>query len=276
MNPWAIGGAAVVVVGWLAKKIFGGGEEDPQHDAPSRRGVDPIVAAMILSFDEAEIDTWSPAGSPEADRLIRHDLMAFLLAASIDRLGQAEDLWRIPYDLRQRWGSLQAESIAAKSLEEIAATPEVRGARTQISRTDIARTILSVAEIVENNCAGDATNLFEGSFDDILGKLQRIYGVGPGIARMMVILRMTYFGLEPSEGGELLPKLDTHVQRVLKRTGLVTNPTDTQVRQALRGCTPRDVANVDQAAWLIGRDYCKSGAPNCDPCPLTRKCSKCL
>ena len=93
---------------------------------------------------------------------------------------------------------------------------------------------------------------------------------------MMVILRMTYFGLEPSAGGELLPKLDTHVQRVLKRTGLVTEPTDNQVRQALRGCTPRDVANVDQAAWLIGRKYCNPDAPDCTPCPLARQCPQYL
>jgi endonuclease III len=214
------------------------------------------------------------ASDPEADQLIKENLVAFLIAAALDRRGQAREIWNIPLALMRRWGHLNPGIIQHMNPVDVASIPEIEHAPTQIARQVMGRTVVSVAIVVQEVGGGQASNLFDGNFKEILARLDRIFGVGEGIARMMVILRMLYFGLSPQPEGELLPKLDTHVQRVLLRSGTVTLCTDKQVREALAGCTARQVAIVDQAAWQIGQQWCRNSEPLCLECPLGLLCPK--
>lgn len=235
-----------------------------------------LTKRIILSCPQAEIDQWSPTEGEDdaADRLVKTDCFAFVLACSVDRMGPSEKLWRIPYLLRQHWGHLNPSRIAQMNFQTIAAVPAVRRAPTQISRGDIAKTIVSAAALVSQKCNGAAERLFDGTIDEMLDKLQMIYGVGEGIARMAVSLRMLYFGLQPQPGGQLLPKFDVHVQRVLVRSGLVKTCSNSEVQKALEGYTARDIACLDFSAWTIGRTWCHARNPECHQCPLTDVCSK--
>jgi len=214
------------------------------------------------------------ASDPEADKLVKENLFAFLLAASLDRGGNAFALWNIPHRLAQQWGHLDPELIQAMSPEDLASNPVIAHAPSQVSRQQLARTIISLATVVQRQCDGDPERMLRGSISDIMEKLQQVYGVGPNIARMIIIQRILYFGLEPEPRGRLLPKLDVHVQRVLQRTGVVPVATEESVSQVLADRSMEDIAVIDQACWDLGRDYCRPRGPRCGECPLGQCCQK--
>jgi len=234
---------------------------------------------------DAIIDTWwgshpqatsgpSFASDPEGDKLVKENLFAFLLAASIDRGGNAFALWNIPCRLKQEWGHLDRERIQAMAPEVLASDPVIAHAPSQISRHQLAKTVISLAQVVQTQYGGNPARMLEGSISDIMDSLQRVFGVGPNIARMIIIQRILYFGLEPERRGRLLPKLDVHVQRVLERTGLVSAATDESVGQLLADRSMHDIAVIDQACWDIGRKYCRPTNPKCEQCPLAQHCRK--
>jgi len=234
---------------------------------------------------DAIIDSWwgsrpqatsgpSFASDPEADKLVKENLFAFLLAASIDRGGNAFALWNIPYRLKQEWGHLDPDRIQVLAPEVLAADPVIAHAPSQISRYQLANTIISLAQVVQTQYGGSPERMLEGSVSDIMDSVQRVFGIGPNIARMIIIQRILYFGLEPERRGRLLPKLDVHVQRVLGCAGLVSAATDESVGQLLADRSMRDVAVIDQACWDIGRRYCRPNNPKCEQCPLAHCCPK--
>jgi endonuclease III len=238
----------------------------------------PVIPAMIahwkskltIPFDERVF-----ASDPAANRLVKENLTAFLLAASIDRGGQAFELWNLPYKLRESWGHLDTKIIRTMDPAELKEQDAIARAPSQIARAHLARTIVSVASLIENEYGGEPERFFDGSVDEIIDRLDAIFGVAEGIARMIVIQRLLYFGLKPQPGRiGLLPKLDVQVKRVFVRSGLVREATDRLVRSALSSCTDQEIAIIDQVAWLVGRDFCSPTLPDCQSCPLARDCGK--
>jgi hypothetical protein len=234
---------------------------------------------------DAIIDTWwgsrpqatsgpSFASDPEADRLVKENLFAFLLAASMDRGGKAFALWNIPYRLQQQWGHLDPVLIQGMAPDELATNPVIAHAPSQISRHQLAKTVVSLSQVVQRQYEGSPERMLQGSISDIMDSLQCVFGVGPNIARMIIIQRILYFGLEPERRGRLLPKLDVHVQRVLERTGLVLAATEENVSEALVNLSMRDMAVIDQACWDIGRRHCRPNDPKCEQCPIAYCCPK--
>ncbi len=237
----------------------------------------PVIEAMLSAWasqPEVRLDNVKFASDPEANVLIKEDLVAFLLAASIDRGGQSFAIWNIPWMLKREWGHLDTAIICKMSVEDLVVSPAIAKAPAIISRTDLARTLISVATAIEEQCGGNPQRLFDGNACEIITRLQRIYGIGPGIARMIVIQRLLYFGLTPVPGGRLLPKVDVMVTRVFQRAGLSEHGTDVEIELALRGLSALDIAVVDQISWQVGRDWCRPTEPICPSCSLTRVCPR--
>ena len=226
------------------------------------------------STHETDLEKVKFAGNPEADDLVKNNLFAFLMACSVDRTGNSELLFNIPYRLRQEWGHLDSREVRNMDAEELAKSSVIARAPSQVGPLSLAKTIISLANVVENEFSGHPEGMLEGSLSDILDNLELVYGVGPNIARMTVILRMQYFGLVPLRAGRLIPKIDVHVQRVFTRTGLVDECTEHAVRNVLKGYDTKDVASIDQVCWGVGRSHCSETDPECDSCPLTSVCAK--
>jgi hypothetical protein len=238
-----------------------------------------VLQAMIAHWrsqpaEQLLLENVKFASDPEANRLVKEDLTAFLLAASIDRGGKAFYIWNTPYLLKKKWGHLDTRIIRAMDPAVLAADPVVVAVPSQITRLQIAKTLISVASVIEKDFGGDPNGFFTGTTDEIYEKLQRIFGVKTGIARMMLIQRLLFFGLVPEPGGSTMPKIDVHVERVFKRTGVVTQATDAQVATALKGCTAEEVGIVDQVAWIIGATVCTPKHPKHAACPLEAVCPK--
>jgi endonuclease-3 len=91
-------------------------------------------------------------------------------------------------------------------------------------------------------------------------------GVGPKTAD--IVLSYGY--------GEPAIAVDTHINRVTKRLGLVNEkagPTD--VKSVLENSLLCEEYNyIDGAILSVGKDYCKLGKPRCSECPLNNLCEK--
>jgi endonuclease-3 len=246
------------------------------HDITSNTG-NPILKAMLADWQSkpvVRLEKVMFASDPEANRLVKENLIAFLMAASIDRGGKSFQIFNVPYKFQQKWGHLDTRIIRQMDAAELAIDPILVSVPSTMSRRQLARSIISVASVIEDEYDGDPERIIEGSINDVQSNLMQIYGIGPGIARMIIIQRLLYFGFEPQPGGMLLPKQDTHINRVFARTNLITEPVEAQIRNAVRGYSNRDIAIIDQVAWTIGKNYCFPTQPNCPDCPLEAVCPK--
>ncbi|MDI6828615.1 MAG: hypothetical protein QME62_09045 [Armatimonadota bacterium] len=214
------------------------------------------------------------AEDPQADKLVREDLFAFLLACSIDRMGKSTLIWNIPYKLKLDWGHLDPSKISRMSPEELASNQIIAHAPGLVSREQIAKTIISLAQVVTDDYDGHPERMLDGSISDIMDKLQQVSGIGPNIARMIIIIRILYFGLKPARTGRLLPKIDVHVTRVMIRTGTVPDGSERSLLQVLRHYPIEDIAAIDQVCWEVGQTYCKPHKPDCRACFLNECCAK--
>lgn len=67
---------------------------------------------------------------------------------------------------------------------------------------------------------------------------------------------------------------DIHVRRVFLRTGLAQRDDLDHIVAVARTLHPERPGEIDLPTWLIGRQWCHAGTPDCGTCPLTRVCPK--
>lgn len=236
-----------------------------------------VIDAMLSNWNVAgttSADELVMASDPEANRLVKGNTFAFLLACSIDKLGKSFLIFNTPQKLYAAWGHLDPQVIKEVDPESLANDPVIKQVPSTASRLQIAKSVVSVAKLVVEKYAGRPESFFDGNIAEVQHKLQEIHGVGPGIARMIIIIRLLYFGLEPLPGGFLLPKQDVHINRVFKRSGLIDWPDEFALMQAMMGQSPRRVAILDQVAWNIGINFCRPSSPICFKCPINEVCRK--
>ncbi|MFQ5590128.1 MAG: hypothetical protein ACE5HE_03095 [Phycisphaerae bacterium] len=135
-----------------------------------------------------------------------------------------------------------------------------------------------MAQLVARACGGDARNIWKDQPATVIKQtLQRIHGIGPGIAGMVVILLDTLeeVSLRPEDYAEMDPKPDVHVRRVFQRLGWCgRNPTERAVIEAARRLYPPYPVKLDGPAWHIGRTWCHAEHPDCGACPMTHTCPR--
>ncbi len=100
---------------------------------------------------------------------------------------------------------------------------------------------------------------------EVLSYLLRFEGVGAKTAACVAL-----FGL----GRDVMP-VDTHVNRVVGRLGVVGSPgTPEKMFEALSGVVPRGRAlSLHVNLIRLGRTLCRPRSPRCPECPLRRVCS---
>lgn len=214
---------------------------------------------------------------PQVGGLIREDPFAFLLAASVDRGMVAETAWRLPTKLKAALGHLDPAKIAKLTPEEM--QDVLRGIDGKPRYlTAAARTLVHVADAVVHEYDGDARNLWrDQSAASIKSRMERFYGVGPGIAAMVVILLdvLNEVTLDAEDYAGMDPKPDVHVKRVFARLGLCSSdPTEQDVIDAARRLHPSYPGKIDSPAWHIGRTWCHAQEPNCSECPMSEICPR--
>jgi endonuclease III len=141
---------------------------------------------------------------------------------------------------------------------------------------DAPRTIVSLARMVCDEFHGDATRLWDGrTASETMKKFREIYGVGRGIAAMLVILLDQLGMVQFSDPYNIPVKPDSHVIRVMGRLGLIPpQSTEQDAVAKARALKPDYPGALDSPLWYIGRKFCRPISPACAECPLNDLCPR--
>jgi endonuclease-3 len=127
-----------------------------------------------------------------------------------------------------------------------------------------ARVIKSVSQIIMKQHSGSLDFVYSQPFEKARNTLLELPGVGPKTADIVLL----FCANQPT-----IP-VDTHVNRVSKRLGLVPAKTDYEgVRMGLESLySQEDSLTVHLMFISHGRKYCKARKPLCNVCPVNMLC----
>jgi endonuclease III len=235
------------------------------------------VTEALLDFSKSiESEELFPVMIPEAAEVVASDPYAFTLATCLDRGTLADIIWTIPYDIKKKLGHLDPQLIYKMSLEEIADLFHQLPHRPRYVN-DAPRTVRDLTRIVVEECNGDAARIWTGKrAAEVNRTFRSIYGVGPGIASMAVLLIEQAFPIRfpDLDRPRMDIKPDVHTKRVLYRLGMSEREDEIAAVEATRWMNPGWPGALDGVLWWIGRNRCRPTNPNCSTCPISSVCVK--
>ena len=155
--------------------------------------------------------------------------------------------------------SITPEGLAKAGVEEIENAIRVGGLYRNKSRV-----IKAISRVILERFNGSLDFIYSLPLEEARKILLSIPGVGPKTADVVLLF---------CAGKPTIP-IDTHVNRVSKRLGLVPPKDDYEgVRQALEALySPENYLPVHLLFISLGRKYCRARKPLCEPCPVNRLC----
>lgn len=232
-----------------------------------------VVFDCGKSFESAVL---FPTVVPEAAPLVVSDPYAFAIATCLDRGAKAEVIWTMPYYIKKDLGHLNPNRIYEMSQDELVALFE-RLPRHPRFINAAPRTLKDLTRIVVEECNGDASKIWSGKrASEVKRTFESIFGVGPGIANMAVLLIEAAFSVrfDDLDHRQMDIKPDVHTVRVLYRLGVSEAPTESAAIEAGRALNPEYPGAVDASLWNIGRTWCFATEPRCTSCCLEAVCVK--
>ena len=238
------------------------------------------AARVLLDFGR-ELETSSAAqasggftGIALADSLIEHEPNAFLLGTLFTQGIPAERAWAGPWLLRERLGTLDLDYLASHP-EAVRAAVQKPPMLHRFKET-LPRWISAAAQRLLAKYDGDASNVWPGGDHviDVTERLSAFQGIGRKKAVMAVEILVRHFGVEllGRECGQVA--YDVQVRRVFLRSGIADVDSVEAIERAAAQACPEAPGTLDLAAWLVGRDWCRPKAPQCDRCRLKEPCAR--
>jgi uncharacterized HhH-GPD family protein len=236
-----------------------------------------VVAALLAFGDGQRLDPQKEPSfvpDPEANRFVLSNPFAFLLGVIFDEAIVAEKAWAAPYELYRRLGHLDPGRIASEP-EPVAEAVARRPALHRYIKITPAR-IVHAAQRVLAEYGGDAFAIWadEPTAADLKRRFEEFDGIGQKKAAMAVEILYRDLGVPISapEGTEIA--YDIHVRRVFLRSGLAKYDDLDHMIEIARQANLEHPGALDLPAWLIGRQWCRAGIPDCPECALTEVCPK--
>jgi endonuclease-3 len=163
------------------------------------------------------------------------------------------------FRILQRRFSITPETLVTVEIADIENAIKVGG----LYRSK-ARVIKAVSRLILEEHEGSLDFIYSLPFNDARKILLTLPGVGPKTADIVLLF---------CAGKPTIP-VDTHVNRVSKRLGLVPEKADyEEVRSALENLySPEDYLNVHLLLISHGRMFCKARKPLCEICPVNDLC----
>lgn len=250
----------------------------PRPIGPRTSALPAAVVRALLDYGQAQVPTVAGQATftphPEANALIMDNPFAFLLAVIFDQGIPAERAWRAPYDLMRRLGHLDPARMLADpvSVRIAVAQPPV----LHRYREKLPGWLVAAARIVLCDYAGDAARIWNDhpTARQLQQRLDRFPGVGQKKAAMAVEILDRDLGISIGEldGSDIA--YDVHVRRVFLRTGLAEYDDLDHMIDVARRAYPERPGAIDMPTWLIGRQWCHAGLPDCSACVLRDVCPK--
>jgi len=248
----------------------------PRPTGPRAPAPPSAVVRALLDYGQAQAPavvgqvTFTP--HPEANALIMGNPFAFLLAVIFDQGIPAERAWRAPYDLMRRLGHLDPACMLAdpEGVRAAVAQPPV----LHRFRERMPDWLVAAARILVHEYGGEAARIWNDhpTARQLQQRLDRFPGIGQKKAAMAVEILDRDLGvsIRELEGSDIA--YDVHVRRVFLRTGLAEYDDLDHMVDVARRAYPERPGAIDMPAWLIGRQWCHAGFPDCPACVLRDVC----
>lgn len=217
-----------------------------------------------------------PVLEERAASVIEENPFAFALAAVLDRGTKSEIIWTIPYYLQKKIGNLTPQFFAQKPIDEIEIIFQSLPYKPRYI-TDAPRTVKELSQMIMREYNGNTERIWQDSASShVKATFQHLYGVGPGIASMIVLLLEKCFKIHFTDLDHKMMdvKPDVHIVRVFQRLGFISVPNEAEALRAARNLNPEYPGALDAPAWVIGKKWCTSLTPRCPECPLNHVCPK--
>ena len=279
--PW------LTILGLLALVVFGGGwlldrmlpRHTEERDSRRPRGTDSrpskAVAKRLKALGEKrqEGDDWG-GPQPESNELVASNPFGFLVAVAFDRGMPWQKAWQIPVEIHRK-GFLDPRLLAEMPQSELADLLDSLPIRPRYGTTQGARTLSDAARLVNEEFDGDASAIWnDASPKEASVTLQKIHGVGSGIASMATRILYDDFGCFRGQEHQIDVKPDVHVLRVFQRAGLIDSKSEKEAVAAARRLSPDFPGRLDWPAWRIGQLWCHAARPDCAACWLATVCPR--
>lgn len=237
---------------------------------------DTRVVALLDFSAKIQPRELFPVTEEGAAAVVEENPFAFALAAVLDRGTRSEIIWTIPYYMQKKMGRLTPQIFVDKSVEELELLFRSLPSKPRYI-TDAPRTLKELSQLVIREYDGDAGKIWQNRTAAYVKAIfRRIYGVGPGIASMIVLLLEKCFKIHFNDldHRNMDVKPDVHVVRVFQRLGFITVSDSAEALKAARKFNPEYPGALDAPTWMIGKKWCTSFTPQCAACPMKRVCPK--
>ena len=215
-----------------------------------------------------------PALRDGASEVVESNPFAFALAAVLDRGTKSEIIWTLPCYLENKIGKLEPRQFVEMSLDEKATLIHSLPHRPRYIN-DAPRTVKELSQIVVQEFDSDASKIWSNrTQEQVKATFRRVYGVGPGISSMIVLLleRCLSVQFAGTDHRMMDVKPDVHVRRVFRRLGFTHGDSEEEALEAARRLNPDFPGALDPPTWLVGKQWCREVYPLCETCPLGNLC----
>ncbi len=236
-----------------------------------------LISNRLLEVNQQiSVPELFPALVPGASEFALGNPYAFCMANCLDRGTKADIIWTIPYWLHQLLGHLDPRLINKLSMATLTDLVD-RLPKKPRYVNDAPRTIREITRIVVEKFNADASLIWQNKMAaQVRQVFLGVYGVGPGIANMAVILiekvyRIRFSDLDHSR---MNIKPDVNTMRVLYRLGVASAIQEDEALAAAQYLNPAFPGEIDSPLWIIGRRWCTASYPNCRQCLMQDVCPK--
>ncbi|MEX1262795.1 MAG: hypothetical protein WEE66_02480 [Actinomycetota bacterium] len=249
------------------------GSFDPVDDTIQRAVVLELIAFEERSNGPLQRGVVQLTADEEADRFVREDDFAFLLAVLFDQGVPYGRAWRAPLVLRERLGHLDPGLIAAEPERVRAAIAGPPALHRYVKK--LPAWVVSAARKVLDEYGGAAGNIWRGQTAAVVrDRLDDFIGISQKKAAMTLMLLWRCRDEDIQGMQDCDVAVDVHLRRVFLRTGLVSGDESRLMIDAARRLYPELPGALDPPAWVIGQRWCRPRAPTCDECALGAVCPR--
>ena len=240
---------------------------------------DLLIKLGKKEFRKSEIGKESFTGCETANKLLkdlRRTPHAFVLGCVMDKQIKAEKAWEIPYKISQELGSFSMKTLKETKPAKWRRLFKKHSLHRHPEKM-AGEFYLAVHHIAEKY-KGKAAKIWSGkpSSAGVVYRFLEFHGVGQKISTMAANILVRQFRVPMSDYYSIDISVDTHIRRVVKRMGLVSeNAKDEMIIWKAREMHPKYPGIFDYACWKIGRDFCHpKKPPDCKRCPVRSDCQK--
>ncbi|PIP16871.1 MAG: hypothetical protein COX44_03125 [Candidatus Portnoybacteria bacterium CG23_combo_of_CG06-09_8_20_14_all_37_13] len=216
--------------------------------------------------------------SDEANLLIFNNSYAFILGLIFDHGIKSNIAWTSPHKLKQRLGHLNVKRVADMEINQLTSVIAQKKSLHRFPK-NTAKHIIESSRIIRDKFRSKADLIWHENKSIISAKKNflKLCGIGEKKANLAILLLAREFRVKFDDVHLLDVALDSHVQRVLLRSGYFNTSTKegtAELNSAFREVHPNFPALLGTPLWYVGRHFCTMTQPKCKTCPVSKWCSK--